>query len=57
MFFTRSTDGATFAPATNLSNAQKSEFSPAIATNANGSAYVVWEDLSNIFFRQVTVCQ
>ncbi len=57
VFFTRSTDGATFAPATNLSNAQKSEFSPAIATNANGSAYVVWEDLSNIFFRQVTVCQ
>jgi BNR repeat-like domain len=56
IFFSRSTDGVTFAPATNLSNARKSEFGPLIATGVKGSAYIVWEDSTNIFFQLVKVC-
>jgi hypothetical protein len=57
IFFSRSTDGATFAPPTNLSNAATSEFDPLIGTDSNGSAYVVWENSSNVFFQKIVVCQ
>jgi hypothetical protein len=56
IFLTRSTDGgATFAPATNLSNASKSEFNPLIAAGGK-NVYVVWEDLTNIYFQAIKVC-
>jgi hypothetical protein len=56
IFFTRSTDGgATFTPPTNLSNASKSEFNALIAAGGK-NVYVVWEDLTNIYFQAVKVC-
>jgi hypothetical protein len=57
IFLSRSTDGMAFAAPTNLSNAHKGEFSPLIATDAKGSAYIVWEDTTDVFFQLVRVCQ
>ena len=56
IFLSRSTDGSMFTTPTNLSNANQVDFNPLIVTDVKGSAFIVWEDSTDVFFQRVKVC-
>jgi hypothetical protein len=57
VFYSRSVDGISFSAPVNLSNAHTSQFEPRIATDSHGSAFVLWQNETDVLFRQITVCQ
>jgi hypothetical protein len=56
VFFTRSTDGATFTTPTNLLTSGAAEFNPLIAAGGK-NVYATWADLTNVYFQAVAVCR
>jgi hypothetical protein len=57
LFYARSTDGSTFSPPTNISNAHTTQFSPSISTDSSGSAFVLWRNSTDVLFQGIKLCE